>query len=169
MPRCPASRARLRCPTAWMSRLWPLNWKAEERPTTRKFGTLASAEAISSVMPSEKNSWSLSEDRFANGSTTTAMPPTSGVGAVVATLGLLLGCSCPVDGASCWYDTRAITTTSGSNQTDDARRIGHSGRISAFLRGLMRMICTTSAPPVGLLSCQSWSMRERMIVRELDI
>src|SRR5438270_598925 len=63
------------CPMLRRSLFAPLNWNAEVRPTTRRSGTLANAVVISSVMPSEKNSCSVSEDIFRNGRTATETAP----------------------------------------------------------------------------------------------
>src|SRR5687768_11761121 len=46
---------------------WPLNAKDEVRPATRSPSTCARTFSSSSEMPSEKYSWSFSEDISANG------------------------------------------------------------------------------------------------------
>ena len=90
--------ARNCCPIPWMSRFWPLNWNAEVRATICKFGTLASAALISSVMPSEKNSWLGSPDKLIKGSTAMEMP--ADCGAEVEDATFCCAVSPPVDGTS---------------------------------------------------------------------
>ena len=114
-------------PKAWpmtrASSFWPLNLKAELRATTRKSGTFASAPAISSVMPSEKNSCSLSEDRFAKGMTAMemALPGLSEAFRAALTPAC---CVCtvraPESGAICWYTNIAITVTSAPISTQSS-------------------------------------------------
>src|SRR5205814_7089426 len=57
------------CPIERRSSFFPLSENEEVRPITRRPSTWASALRISSEMPSEKYSCSLSELRFTNGST----------------------------------------------------------------------------------------------------
>src|SRR5215510_8455440 len=70
-----------------MFRFWPLNSNADVRATTCRFGILASADVISSVMPSEKNSWLASEDRLVKGSTATEIVPAGTEDAAASTPG----------------------------------------------------------------------------------
>ena len=91
-----------------MSRFWPLNSKAEVRATTRKSGTLASAAVISSVMPSEKNSCSLSDDKFTKGSTAMEMALPKDADAVRAAVTLVC---CTADFAP------AVTSSEGRTKT----------------------------------------------------
>src|SRR6185437_16040561 len=58
-----------RAPMVRESTSLPLNWNDEVRPITRRPSMRASELRISSDRPSEKNTLSLSSDRFSNGST----------------------------------------------------------------------------------------------------
>src|SRR5207245_5345714 len=64
-------------PTSLASTLFPLNENDEVRATTRSPSTFARASRISSLMPSQKYSWSFAWLRSTNGSTAMLFPPRS--------------------------------------------------------------------------------------------
>ena len=107
----------------------PLNWNAKARPTTRKSEVFGSAPLISSVIPSEKNSWLASPVTFAKGKTAMeiALPTDADAARAAATL----ACNtAELGGAVTSPDGRTNTQNTSDPRTSEVERMDSSAFVN---------------------------------------
>jgi len=115
--------------------LRPLNWNEEVRPATLRSFTCASALRISSAMPSEKYSLSLSALMFTNGSTAMAF----------SLIAACLPAPASAFAVSVVAATRAASRRGASANLSKAKRPNASASSSTNMRSMRRAVCGEEA------------------------
>ena len=115
--------------------LRPLNWNEEGRPATLRSFTCASALRISSAMPSEKYSLSLSALMFTNGSTAMAF----------SLIAACLPAPASAFAVSVVAATRAASRRGASANLSKAKRPNASASSSTNMRSMRRAVCGEEA------------------------
>ncbi len=137
--------------------LRPLNWNEEVRPATLRSFTCASALRISSAMPSEKYSSSLSALMFTNGSTAMAF----------SLIAACLPAPASASAVSVVAATRAASRRGASANLSKAKRPNASASSSTNMRSMRRRSSARKLKEPSPGSADSGSPREVAIATRI--